>query len=164
MRYLGKNGKHTLTVVIDADAEPLLAAGYEEFPSLSPSTNHRYRNGQWVDASVRRHFGRAGKFELTVVAPAEDSDHYLAEGYEEYPSAPSDANLYRWDGTAWVLDLAAYKTAKDAAVRAEALRRAQQSFTPQAFAAVYQDASTAIAAATDQAGVDAVVAGMVWPE
>lgn len=180
MRYLGKNfiyndvtyGKFLTAVEDDAAAEILLASGYVEFPKEAPSKAHRWLyntgpdGGAWsASLVVLRHYydPTTNRFAHSAECAPDDAP----AGFVECPTAPPDrdSKLYGTTdgGATWVLNLAVYKQRVDKQVKDEALRRSRESFNPSAFQTTYQDAAMAIQAATDKAGVDSVVAGIVWP-
>ena len=179
-RHFGKNftfngvtyGKFLSSTQDAAMAEAILGQGYIEFSTEAPSAAHRWlydaglpAGGKWDTSLVAaRHYLLNGKYSHSSECAPDD----VPAGYVECPTTPpdKDSELYTTTdgGKTWTLDLTIYKQRADASVKAEALKRADASFKPRAdFETAYNNAATTIQAATDKAGVDAAVAGIVWP-
>ena len=167
-KYFGLRGKHTITTNDTATQAQLLAAGFEEYPAVTGNPTLRFVDGEWRDVRATRHYGRAGRFEQSALLNEDEHDAIRAQGFEEYAARPPEKfqQLYATvnGGKTWEIDLPAYKQMLIAATKTDALQRARQSFAPAAVEAIYRQTEADITAATDQASVDAVMAGIVYPE
>jgi hypothetical protein len=125
-------------------------------------------DGEWRDVQVTRHYGKAGRFEHSAHLNEDEHDDFRSQGFEEYTTRPPEKfqQLYVTanGGKTWEIDLPAYKQMVILCVKAEALRRARQSFNPSAFEVVFKTVESEIVVAGDTAGVDEILKTVYWPE
>ena len=164
-RYFGRRNKFLVTTVSDSDAEACVQAGFQEFPSESPSPIHRFVDGAWVDNQVTRHYVKDGRFATSAHLAPDLHDDLRAQGYEECSSQPpGPAQLYVWDGATWQVDLPAYRQAAIQNLKNVAVGKARQAFNSAPYEALYHRVTAEINASSDSADIDAKLAGVVWPE